>query len=69
MLLQEGCHRCDELCNELPAVATRRSIHGYAPEAALSMPCCAGNQKLLRMDRVLQWQPRKLQIDTSIQAA
>ena len=65
----EGHHRCDELCNELPAVAAGCSVHGDAPEAALPMPRCAGDQKLLRVHRVLQRQPRKLQVDTSIQVA
>ena len=49
----EGHHRCDELCNELPAVAAGCSVHGDAPEAALPVPRCAGDQKLLRVHRVL----------------
>ena len=69
MQLEEGDYRCDKLCNKLPAVAARRSVHGYAPEAALSMPGCAGDQKLLRVNRVLQRQPGKLQVDTGVQAA
>ena len=59
-------HSSDELSDELPAVAARRSIHGYAEQAALAVPCCIGNQKLLCMDRVLQRQPRKFQVHPHI---
>ena len=59
-------HSSDELGNELPAVAAWRSIHGYAEQAALAMPCCVGNEKLLCMNRVLQRQPRELQIHPHI---
>ena len=68
-VMSEGLYRRDKLCNELSAVAARRSVDCNAPEAALPVPCCAGDQKLLRMNRVLQRQPRKLQVYASIQAA
>ena len=55
-------HSSDELSNELPAVAAWRGIHSYAEQATLAVPCCIGNEKLLCMNRVLQRQPRELQI-------
>ncbi len=64
-----GSYSSDKLCNELSAVAARCSIHCNAPQAALSMPCCYGDQKLLCVHRVLQWQARELQVHASIQAA
>ena len=69
LLMKQAHYRCDKLCDELSAVSAGRSIDSYAPEATLFMPCCAGNQKLLRMNGMLQRQPREFQVDTSVQAA
>lgn len=64
-----GAHSCHQLRYELPAVAAGCGVYRNASQAPLAMPRCIGDQKLLRMHRVLQRQPRKLHVDPGIQAA